>query len=191
MANASSIMPLKFQGLVPVGNTYAFLEFHKGNAVQKLLHMVKYEGRSQLGYQLGWWFASELRQRGGFWQERIPFELVIPVPLHYSKLRLRGFNQSDHIARGMAEYFDIALLPYLYRSLPSSSQTGLGRWQRFENTLGQFGLKQGQEVQLMDRSVLLVDDVITTGATLTACARVLIEQGASVSIAALALTQTA
>jgi len=171
----------KFWGLLPISRTYAYLKFAKGNSVQQLLHALKYHHLPSLGFALGKWFAAEILK------QTAPFDLIVPVPLHARRQRQRGYNQSMEIARGISDSTGWKLYPCLYRAMAASTQTGLSRWQRYDNTQNQFGLCSSKSVA--NAEILLLDDVVTTGATTTACARILIQAGARVSIAAVALAQ--
>jgi len=156
--------------------------FEYGGPVASSIARLKYERRPDLARPLG-----DLLWRALKAIEPVPRQtLVIPVPLHASRLAERGFNQSALIARRVARGFDVALLPLvLARVRDTPRQVSLGRHARADNLAGAFRVRQAERVR--DRAILLVDDVRTTGATLDACARVLFEAGAaSVSSAVVA-----
>lgn len=176
-------MASRFWGLVPVVQTYAFLKFRKGGLTQQLLHAVKYGNLPQLAFQVGVWFAGEVLLK-----ERDHFDLVVPVPLHRSKLASRGYNQSLELARGVVFATSLKLCNCLIKPHASNTQTGLSRWNRFENTQAQYQVIE--ECSLKDQRLLLVDDIVTTGATMAACVTPLIKSGAGkISLATAALAQ--
>ncbi|MDX5348118.1 MAG: ComF family protein, partial [Hymenobacteraceae bacterium] len=131
---------------------------------------------------LGNWYGQSLKQSG----YAAAFDVVIPVPLHKSKLRKRGYNQSEYYAKGLANALDIELnSSCIKRTSNSSTQTSKNRLERWENVDKIFTVTDATAVK--GKRVLLVDDVITTGATLEACATALIEAGcAEISIGAIA-----
>lgn len=174
-------LALKFQGLLLLESSWAYLKFHRGNSVQRLLHALKYGDLPQLGFVMGNWMAAEL------FPDHQRHYVIVPVPQHFRKLKSRGYNQSLEIAKGISQITGWPVENYLYRTMLPSSQTALNRWQRYSNTQNQFALRRHR--QLRNSRVLLVDDVVTTGATMVACARCLMRAGAAVGVAALALTQ--
>jgi len=175
----------KFYGKVPIELAMALYVFRKGGNVQHLLHQLKYQGFTQIGRSLGVMYGKLIRKEG----PNIQWDQVVPVPLHKTKLRQRGYNQSDCFAQGLAKGLAI---PWngvgLQRTQKTSTQTEKGKFARWENMRTAF-----QVVDLkifMDQHILLVDDVITTGATLEACALALLKGGAkSVSIATIAVAE--
>jgi ComF family protein len=151
--------------------------------VQHLLHELKYNGKMEIGYKLGTLYGGMMRESD--FPEGI--ELIVPVPLHEKKKRKRGYNQSDYFAMGLSESLDIEWLPdALKRNVYTETQTGKTRFERWGNVGSVFEVKREEKVE--DKSILLVDDVITTGATLEACAHALLQGGAGkVSIASIAV----
>lgn len=171
-----------FWGRIDIESAAAFLYFSKGGNIQKLMHQFKYKGRREIGVYLGKHFGYQLKKSRLF--EGI--DCIVPVPLHPRKQRMRGFNQSDQIARGLSEALHVRVNKTdLIRSRHSESQTKKTRYERWLNVGHIFRLKEDH--QLQNKHVLLVDDVITTGATLEACAKTIKEgSNAKVSIATLA-----
>ena len=173
---ATELNPLqrRFWGKVPVRYAFSYLHFMPKGRVQRLLHRLKYKGAQELGEHLGQRYGSLLSDH--HYQEQ--FDLIMPVPLHKHKLRRRGYNQSESFARGLAGSMG---LPYnvkaLARTMDTSSQTRKNRLDRWQNVEQVFLVEHPEEVQ--NKRVLLVDDVITTGATLEACAIALLEAGAA------------
>ncbi len=149
-----------------ISGANAFLSFTEGGIAQKLVHQLKYKGRFDLGMLLGRKAAHHsLRQDPGF----IP-DMIIPVPLHPEKQKQRGYNQSFAIARGMAEVWDIPVVDhFVLRKNQGATQTHKNRFRRFADTEGVFTLKSGHPFK--NKHLLLVDDVVTTGATLFSMSR--------------------
>ena len=172
-------------GMVECDMAYSFLRFFKGNSVQTMIHQAKYRRGRGLAFQLGIWFASEVLV-----SITDQFDLIVPVPLHPSKLKSRGYNQSQEIARGVASVTKRPVRQHLRRVNSGNTQTGLSRWDRFENTAEEF--KIDHDVCLGNLRIMLLDDIITTGATITGTAMPLLNRGARISVVAAAgLTQFA
>lgn len=151
-------------------------------SVQRMVHMLKYQGQTAAGQILGRSLGGMLE--GESLAESLP--VVAPVPLHASRLRERGYNQSLLIARALARVLDLPVEDRaLKRVRATETQTNLDSAQRGENVEGAFVGRRRDPVR--GRTVLLVDDVVTTGATANACAAALLEAGASeVVVAAVA-----
>lgn len=172
-----------FWGRVRIENATAFYFFNKGSKFRHLVHELKYNNRKDIGIELGRIFGYELSASDGFRQA----DIIIPVPLHRKKLKKRGFNQSEYIARGISEALDRPLnVSSIERSVNSSTQTRKNRYDRWLNVAGIFTVINPNV--LSGRHILLVDDVITTGATLEACATEILKiEGTKVSVAVLAV----
>jgi len=156
-----------FYGRYQPAAVTSFLYFTKAGIVQQALHNLKYNGAKEVGLYLGTRFGEELKASERF----ATIDAVVPVPLHWKKQRLRGYNQSDLIAQGIAQGLGTSLRrDLLRRGLDTTTQTKKGRLERWENVAEAF-LPSDQ--RLPGRKLLLVDDVLTTGATLEACARAL------------------
>ncbi|MEL6533941.1 MAG: ComF family protein [Bacteroidota bacterium] len=175
----------KFYGLLPLSHAFGYLHFAKGGQIQTLLHQLKYENRPEVGEILGRWYGSELKEEG--YDEQ--FDLIVPIPLHASKQRKRGYNQSDAIAKGLSEGLGIPWsADTLKRTRHTHTQTRMSRAERYANMASVFTVAEPNSVQ--NQRVLLIDDVVTTGATLQACGEVLVAaKPQSLSIAALAVAQ--
>ncbi|MFY0674377.1 MAG: ComF family protein [Bacteroidia bacterium] len=146
-----------FYGRVEVNRATSFLHFRKNSIVQSFLHNLKYNSQKELGVVLGLYFASDLKKAS--WVTDI--EAVIPIPLHYRKLKTRGYNQSALLSYGIAKGLKIKHeLKALQRVRFTETQTKKDRFSRQENVKGAFKCKQFKY-----QNVLLVDDVTTTGAT--------------------------
>jgi ComF family protein len=170
-----------FWGRVNISHATAFFYFNKGSLYQKLIHDLKYKGRSDIGIEAGKMFGAEIRE-----SVFNTVDLVIPVPLHRKKLRKRGYNQSEMIARGICMSLGKPLIPDLLERVDfTGTQTRRSRYDRFTNVTGCFRLNMNYKHS--GKHILLVDDVITTGSTLEACAETLLESGSQVSVATLAV----
>ena len=172
----------RFWGKLPVRHTLSYLHFIRQGRVQRLLHELKYQGQRDLGTALGQLYGAELYAAG----LAADFDLIVPVPLHSRKLVKRGYNQAAAFANGLA---DGLKLPWsatvLRRTANTSTQTKKNRAQRWQNVATVFEIENADHV--IGRRILVVDDVLTTGATLEACGAVLLAAGATeVSIATIA-----
>lgn len=172
-------------GRLPVKHGWAFLKFRKHGTVQHLLHQLKYANHPEVGVKLGLVYGKELAD-AGFQSE---FDLIVPVPLHISRKRQRGYNQSSKFAEGLGMAMHIAWDESIsIRSKTTTTQTRKSKAERWENVKDVFAIDHG--VTLHDKRVLLVDDVITTGATLESCGQHLLDHGCrSLSIACIAEAQ--
>lgn len=162
----------KIRGLSAVGMVMAYLKFTKGGNSQKLLHQLKYRNKPLLARELGSLYGKILRDNS--FSNR--WEVVIPVPLHPLKQKRRGYNQSEQFGMGLSEALSVNLENGLQRRKFTETQTQKSRLQRMDNMDDVFQIVSN--VSVMNKSILLVDDVMTTGATLCACANVLLENGA-------------
>ena len=150
----------------------AFFFFSTPSDARQLIHHIKYHGGKQCGFTLGKIYANELLHSGFF----DDINALVPVPLHPAKLRRRGYNQSEWIARGIEQVTGIEVCTeWLYHSQNTKSQTGKNIYERWLDTRTAY--ETDSELDLSDKHILLVDDVVTTGATLLACAQALYLHG--------------
>jgi len=167
---------------MPLLYAMALFRFSKSGRVQGLLHTLKYKNQPELGISIGKLYGEKLVSSGyvGRW------DAIVPVPLHESRLRKRGYNQSSKFAEGLAEKLNIPVLEAaLFRKTKTETQTKKTKLNRWENVRMVFG--SDTNVIFPTSNVLLVDDVVTTGATLEACTQTLLVSGcSSVSIACIA-----
>lgn len=172
-----------FWGRVEIEHAAGMYFFHGKTKVQHLLHKLKYQGKKEVGHKLGRVYG-EMMKDSGFAND---VDIIAPVPLHEKKKRKRGYNQSDFFAMGLSESLVVDWSPkILRRNVYTETQTGKTRFERWGNVDDVFSLADEKAAQ--NRHVLLVDDVITTGATLEACAHALLQaSGARVSIATIAV----
>ena len=174
----------RFSGKVSIVKASSYLYYSKGGIAQKLVAEIKYRGNQHLGLWIGSYLANEMLS-SGFFQG---INCIIPVPLHVSKEKKRGFNQSEKIAEGISQITKIPIeKSIVYREKANISQTGKGIFDRWKNTQLIFNLKNKN--LLKEKHILLIDDVLTTGSTLEAVAQSLIKiQDIKISILTLAIT---
>jgi ComF family protein len=170
-----------FWGKITLEHACAFTFFTKGGIIQHLIHELKYKGKTRVGELMGNFFAERLK---GTVYESV--DVVVPVPLHSKRLRSRGYNQCDYIAGGIATSMGKSYnLSVVQRLRANETQTKKGVYDRWINVQELFRVHGPQFVK--DKHVLLVDDVVTTGSTLEACAGAILQvPGTRVSVAALA-----
>lgn len=172
-----------FYGRVKVEHATALFRFEKKSTVQQLIHGLKYKGYEKIGYALGNWLGGELQTI----EDYKDVHLVIPVPLHKKKLKKRGYNQVSKFGKQIAESLDV---PYvdnvLLKITNTKSQVSKKRFARWNESDEVFTL---QNINLIEnKHILLVDDIITTGATLEACVNILNQAtDVKVSIAVIAI----
>lgn len=171
-----------FYGRVQVEFATSFFYFSKGSKYQTLLHNLKYKGMKELGEEIGKHFGIDLLQSSDF----SSVDLICPVPLHSQKEKKRGYNQSWWIASGIARQLNKPVsADNLKRITATETQTRKSRFERWTNVEGIFELSNPEEFS--GKHILLVDDVVTTGSTLEACAQAILSKStARVSIATLA-----
>lgn len=176
-------MEKSFWGKMPIERASAYFHYTKGGDVRKLLFSLKYYGNSDLGRFLGRCMAREWEASGFF----RGVDGIVPVPLHQRKLRMRGYNQSQMLAEGVSSVTGIPLWNHLMvRSQFTDSQTRKGNYERWLNVQDVFACTSPEA--LHGKHILLVDDVMTTGATLVACADALSQiPGIRISVMTLAM----
>ena len=157
-----------FWGRVEVESAASLYFYSKGGKVQNMIHQLKYKNHKEVGIYLGELLGNELRVSSLFKD----VDLIIPIPLHKKKLRKRGFNQAEVFANGLGNAMNIVVdIHSVLRTIATSTQTKKGRYKRWENVNEIF--KVINPDLLSGKHILLVDDVITTGATMEACIQVL------------------
>ncbi len=173
-----------FWGRIRLKYSSAFYYYTKGSKYLNIIHGLKYEGRQYIGTEVGKLFGAELLST-----VMSKVDLVVPVPLHPRKLKKRGFNQSELIAKGIAEMLGKNTESRaIERIVDTNSQTRRSRFQRWENVEGIFKVKKPDIFK--NTHILLVDDVVTTGSTFESCATEILKiEGATVSVAALAVAK--
>ena len=155
----------QFWGKFPLERATSYFLYHKGSDFRHILHQLKYEGREDIGRTMGRFMAEEIRSSGFF--DGVDF--IVPVPLHPRKLRERGYNQSERLSEGIAEVTGITMdVRAVCRRVYSQTQTRKSAYERWENVAGIFEVEHPE--RYAGKHILLVDDVLTTGSTITACA---------------------
>jgi ComF family protein len=151
-------------GKAHVENITALYFYHKGNKVQELMYGLKYRRKKNIGLFLGEYYGKMLLKNKKFAE----IDYIVPIPLHPSKLRKRGYNQSEMIGRGMEKGMKKEMLVnVLVRKKFTETQTKKSRMERWENVESVFALEDSKRFN--NKHILLVDDVITTGSTMEAC----------------------
>ena len=182
-ATAENEAAVRFAGRLPFLYATAFCHFTTDGMLQHLLHRLKYKGDKGMGGYLGEQLGYSLREEN--WMADV--DVIVPVPLHPKKEALRGYNQSALIAAGLAKTCGKALdTTSLIRARATESQTKKTREERVANVQDAFAIKN--VAPLEGRHILLLDDVLTTGATLEAAARAVLGiAGTRISLAAIGL----
>jgi len=180
-----NIVAQQFWGKIKVEEAYALYYFSKGGRVQNLMHHFKYKGMRRVGNLLGNIAGAQLNTNNKF----ASVDYIIPVPLHKSRLKQRGYNQSTCFADGLAQKLQATVEDdNLVRIKATETQTHRSRFARFENMQEVFFVKDPEK--LKDKHILLVDDIVTTGSTLEACGIQLLKiQGLKLSIATIAYAE--
>jgi len=178
-------MARQLWGRFPFVQTIAFIYFRKGSRIQNLMHQLKYKKNQETGIRLGELYAHELKRSTIF----KPADLIIPVPLHPTKFKKRGYNQSACIANGISSVLNIPVSTNnLVRIENTETQTKKSRYARYENLIHAFSIIERSE--FVHKHIMLVDDVMTTGATLEACSIRLLEiEGTRISICTIAYAE--
>jgi len=175
----------QFWGKINLEGAYAMCYFAKGGKIQHLMHNFKYKGVQKIGNLLGNIAGDQLLKSTVFNN----VDVIIPVPLHKSRLRKRGYNQSMCFAEGLSEKMGIPIDENnLVRIRATETQTHRSRFSRFQNMQEVFALTNREA--LRNKHILLVDDVVTTGSTLEACGSELLKvDGSKLSIATIACAE--
>ncbi len=164
----------KFRAQNIISNFISLFVFEKDKELQQVIHELKYSGKFSLGSFLGKLTAHELGSRISEWN----IDLILPVPLHHLKRAERGYNQSDFIAKVIGSILNIPVKTNLLkRSRFTETQTALTIDERRKNVRGAFSIKRKNN--LSGKNILLLDDVITTGATISECGRLLLQNSAA------------
>lgn len=174
---------LRFSGRFPFERATSYAWFTEDGLLQHLMHGLKYKDRKETGVWFGRRFANALAQSN--WLAGI--DAIVPVPLHPAKEAQRGYNQSEVIAEAMAKQLGLALMPHaLMRNRATESQTSKSRTERAANVAGAFVVANTE--LLAGKHLLIIDDVLTTGATTEACALALLATpGVKISIATIGI----
>lgn len=175
----------RFYGRLPVEFASSLFYFHKKGIVQELIHKLKYKGHQEIGEAIGFWYAEELKNIG----EIKDVDFIIPVPLHKKRFKKRGYNQVTEFGKALSTSLKIEFNEaILERIIYSDTQVRKNIVDRSDVTASVFKINTDEKWH--NKHFLLIDDVITTGATLESCARELLKiPGAKISIVCMAMTQ--
>jgi ComF family protein len=176
----------KFYGRIPIEYASAFLYFHKKGIVQELIHNLKYKGHEEIGTLLGEWYSEDLREK----LILLKPDEIIPVPLHKKKHHERGFNQVTTFGQALSEKLNLKYNDtILHRKVYSKTQSKKNLLNRTEGIESIFDVTFTEDD--FNKHFILIDDVITTGATLEACSHALLKiPGAKISIVCMAMAQS-
>lgn len=175
----------KLYGRVKLENATALVYFSKKGIVQELLHNLKYRGHEAVGLFFGHWLGGELKTLETYKY----IDIVVPVPLHKMKLRERGYNQVTKFGQAIAKNLNCEFNEtYLVKKKHVKTQVFKDRITRFYDAISRFDIENSEE--LKGKHVLLVDDIITTGATIEACATLMNTiEGVKISVATMAIAE--
>lgn len=161
--HANNPVEKKFWGRLALAAATAQYYFTRESLMQHLMHQFKYKGNQELGIQLGEMMGQSIKN-----SSRLKIDALIPLPLFAAKEKKRGYNQATILCQGMADHLQVPVLKnVIIRSHHTETQTQKGRVERWQNMEGKFELIDAGAIQ--NKHIMLVDDVITTGATLEAC----------------------
>lgn len=159
-----------FWYLIPIERATAYFYYEPHSSTANIIYQMKYKDHPEIGEVMGRMMGKELMPSGFF----DGIDGIIPVPLTKKRQRQRGYNQSEEIARGISEVTGLPLFDKVVKRVSfKGSQTNLGRWERNENVEKVFELIDGTTIQ--GKHLLIVDDVVTTGATCIACSKELVK----------------
>jgi len=159
-----------FWGRIPLAAAHSEFYFAKESLIQHLIHRLKYKGDQEIGIYLGKLMGRSLLESNRFKRT----DYLIPLPLYPDKEQKRGYNQAAVICSGMSSIMNLPVLSGIVaRNRPTETQTKKHRAERWENVAGSFIVKDKKK--LVGKNVLLIDDVITTGATLEACGHAILQ----------------
>lgn len=160
----------KFWGRFEYEDVASLINFYNYSDVKWMMHRLKYEGRKDIGYKLGLMAGKRMFVSDSFKD----VDIIVPIPLHPEKRAKRGYNQATYFALGISEILKVPVREdVIIKHIYTKSQTKMGRIERIRNVFHSFRLVDKHGIQ--GRHILIVDDVLTTGATIEACARKLME----------------
>lgn len=176
----------RFAGRIRIEFVYPYLYYAKQGSVQRIIRSLKYKGNKEVGRVMGRWYGYQLENEVQLSRQ---IDLITSVPLHPSRKRKRGYNQSDWFGRGLSDELNVRFEPdILKRNRNTITQTGKNRFDRWQNVGEVFSVREPETIK--EKRIALVDDVLTTGATLEACASALLLAGCqSVGVITIAATR--
>ncbi len=174
-----------FYGRIPIEEATALFYFHKKGKIQELIHQLKYKGHQEIGVFFGNWLGNEISESNRF----KTIDYIVPVPLHPKKLKKRGYNQLTKFGEALSSTLNISFVEHKLGKIESTTtQTHKGKDARWKNVKELFYLTDTAFFE--NKHILLIDDVITTGATLEACSTKLLQcKNVKISIAVMAYTE--
>ena len=172
-----------FEGRIPIENATALFHFEKKGPVQKILHNLKYRGQETISTFLGNWLGHQLSQSKDYKQ----VDCIIPVPIHPKKRKIRGYNQVSGFAQALATHLQcFCEEEVLLKSKNTQTQVFKNKFKRSDEIHNAFSIQKASHLE--NKHILLVDDLLTTGATLEACGKALLEiPNIKLSIATMAI----
>ncbi|MBR5456795.1 MAG: ComF family protein [Bacteroidaceae bacterium] len=175
-----------FWGKIDIERATSYIYYHKGSPYNNLIHTLKYHGRPIVGERLAYIAAKELQESGFF----DGIDIIVPLPLSRKKKRKRGYNQCDYISDGISRATGIPVAKNtVKRTISNETQTHKNRDERWKNVEGIFSVAAPSCLE--GRHILLVDDILTTGATLASCAKTIKESSnCTISIFTIGYTKT-
>lgn len=165
-----------FWGRIKIDRAYSLLVFKNGNSTQKILHAVKYKNSKELAIDFGIRIGKRLK--GTDYLNGV--DAIVPIPLHDKKEFIRGYNQSQLICEGLNKELGIEVVPLLQRKRHHESQTKKDRFERWDNVADIF--EPTPKIEKKYHHIVLVDDVLTTGATLESAAKILIDKMPTIKV---------
>lgn len=174
-----------FRGRVQIEAATSLFFFHKKGKVQQLIHQLKYRNHEEVGTLLGNWLGTEIKNSNRFNH----LNCIVPVPVHPKKIKKRGYNQLSKFGIALSEILEIPFYEnILIKKGTTETQTHKGRIERWKNVKQLFEVNN--QIAFENKHILLIDDVITTGATLEACAtQLLLSENVKISVAVMAYTE--
>lgn len=176
-----SLIHHRLAGRVPIERAAGYFYYYRSDSFTRLIHAAKYNGRPNVARYLAREYAGEIKNDGFF----SGIDLILPVPLHRFKLWKRGYNQTEYLARGLKDATGIAIGSNLVATRGHSTQTRKGSYMRWLNTRNIYDVVHPDELE--GKHILVVDDVITTGATLLACCEAIHRSAPTATISVLTL----
>lgn len=171
----------RLAGRVPIERAAGYFYYYRSDPFTRLIHAAKYNGRPNVARYLAREYAGEIKDNGFF----SGIDLILPVPLHRFKLWKRGYNQTEYLARGLKDATGIAIGSNLVATRGHSTQTRKGSYMRWLNTRNIYDVVRPGELE--EKHILVVDDVLTTGATLLACCEAIHRSAPTATISVLTL----